>query len=745
MRRVVYSKIIYNMTMNVDMSDLFTQMIMATPQDDVALKKLLYLYICTYAHTKQDLALLAVNTLVKDCSDPDPTIRGLALRHLCQLRIPNLMEYVVPAVKKGLADSDSYVRQNAVFGLLKVHKDDPAGFGADTSDILAQVETIFVSDTEPDVIINCVHVLKDIKGRDFYPTKQVVYALLNRLKNFNEWAQCFVLELILKYTPESEDEVFDIMNVLEDRLQHTNAAVVLAATKIFLNMTLNMPDIHQQVLDRIRPPLLTLMTKGSETTYVVLNHLKLLSKHAAMMFSGDYKSFYCRFSDTTYVKLLKIDVLVLLANPNTAYDIVSELCEYVSDTSRVVVQASVKAIGSIAISCSAANGIIERLLDFLDTGSEDVVSETVVAMGVVIRQYPDAAPLCLDAVSKLSQGAVTEPKARAAFVWIVGLFVGHLQEGPYILEEMVQSFEQESLETQLELLTAVVLSFCARAPESQAMLLSALDQGIASSHQDVRDRAFMYCRLMQCGVGVLKAMMATVTSNVLVEPASAGEEWDVKREFSRFNTLRMAGVGAGFGEDEDELLLDVQPGVAAPPPPVPQQAAAPQADLLGGLGGLSVADPTPPAPAPAAAAADPFDLLGQLEAAPAASAPAPAFSLSPAAAIDAGSFQTIWGQQVTSQTVACPLAPSATDTEAVKASLQQQNIFTLASGPSPGEAKLYCFAKDEGSDIFFLMELVFDYGTMGLTATVRTDKQGPGSDTGSDMVLSVLQSLLGAG
>ena len=46
---------------------------------------------------------------------------------------------------------------------------------------------------------------------------------------------------------------------------------------------------------------------------------------------------------------------------------------------------------------------------------------------------------------------------------------------------------------------------------------------------------------------------------------------------------------------------------------------------------------------------------------------------------------------------------------------------------------------------FFLMELVFDYGTMGLMATVRTYKQGPGSDTGSDMVLSVLQSLLGAG
>lgn len=63
--------------------------------DDVVLKKMLYLYITHYATSTPDLALLAINQLLKDCIDQDPTIRGLALRSLCSLRLGNLLEYVV--------------------------------------------------------------------------------------------------------------------------------------------------------------------------------------------------------------------------------------------------------------------------------------------------------------------------------------------------------------------------------------------------------------------------------------------------------------------------------------------------------------------------------------------------------------------------------------------------------------------------------------------------------------------------
>ena len=49
------------------------------------------------------------------------------------------------------------------------------------------------------------------------------------------------------YQPVSEQEVYDLMNVLDDRLSHSNSAVVMATVKLFLHLTLRMPATHQQV------------------------------------------------------------------------------------------------------------------------------------------------------------------------------------------------------------------------------------------------------------------------------------------------------------------------------------------------------------------------------------------------------------------------------------------------------------------------------------------------------------------
>lgn len=56
-----------------------------------------------------------------------------------------------------------------------------------------------------------------------------------------------MLELVAKYVPSDSNDIFDTMNLLEDRLQHANGAVVLATVKVFLNLTLSMTDVHQQV------------------------------------------------------------------------------------------------------------------------------------------------------------------------------------------------------------------------------------------------------------------------------------------------------------------------------------------------------------------------------------------------------------------------------------------------------------------------------------------------------------------
>ena len=81
-------------------------------------------------------------------------------------------------------------------------------------------------------------------------------------------------------------QVYNIMNVLEDRLASTNSAIVVAIIKVFLFLTLMMPATHQQVLDRIREPLgLIISREQAGVTYTILNHILLLAQRAPVMFA----------------------------------------------------------------------------------------------------------------------------------------------------------------------------------------------------------------------------------------------------------------------------------------------------------------------------------------------------------------------------------------------------------------------------------------------------------------------------
>jgi AP-4 complex subunit beta-1 len=81
-QREVIKRVVAYMTLGIDVSALFSQMIMASNTSDLVQKKLVYLYLCNYAENNPDVSLLCINTLQKDCSNVSPKIRGLALRSL---------------------------------------------------------------------------------------------------------------------------------------------------------------------------------------------------------------------------------------------------------------------------------------------------------------------------------------------------------------------------------------------------------------------------------------------------------------------------------------------------------------------------------------------------------------------------------------------------------------------------------------------------------------------------------------
>ena len=58
---------IYHITIGIDVSRLFGEMCMASFTNDLIQKKMIYLYLTTYAESHSELAIMAINTFQKDC------------------------------------------------------------------------------------------------------------------------------------------------------------------------------------------------------------------------------------------------------------------------------------------------------------------------------------------------------------------------------------------------------------------------------------------------------------------------------------------------------------------------------------------------------------------------------------------------------------------------------------------------------------------------------------------------------
>ncbi|KAL4434249.1 hypothetical protein ABPG75_000690 [Micractinium tetrahymenae] len=682
-KRDCFQKLIRYMTQGIDMSAAFVPATkcVALSKHDLPLKKMLYLYLRTAAKQNAAVALLVVQTLLNDCKDLDPTIRGLAVRSMCSLRVPELMENVFQAVDAGLRDSHPYVREAAVMGVLKCFHQDPAGVRM--RGLLERVDSLLSSDSDPQVVANCLYVLQQAGMLEGRVTRQLVISLLNHIRSFSDWAQCFVLELVSSYPPASEEERFDILEVLDFGLNHANSAVVMATAKLFLHYTLGFEQQHHQVLETLKDPLQTLIQgREAEVVYAVLCNFLVLAQRYPMAFSQLYPEFFCRYDDPSYLKALKIEVLIAIADHTNAYEIAEEMTQYVKDIDEDLARAAIRAVGQIALKVPDVNGILDRLLLFLGYEKDYVTAETLIQMTDVLRRYPDAAEACVESIAAIPQESIAEPQARAAYLWVLGEYGAQIQDAPYVLEAFADDFSLEEPPVKLALLTACIKLFFRRPPECRKALGSALAAGVADASQEVHDKALLYYRLLQQGAGAAQSVVDVQRPMVTSFADSLSAETQ-DRIFDELNTLSVVyrapastfidaeqaagrveqdGLDMGAGavghkaEQESSLtqaqasLLDVSDSSAAAadgaatPPAAPAPAAV-AGSGGGGLGGLddllsfggTGAAPAAAAPPPPPAQQSAANLLGDLMggAAPSAGAPA-SLAAAPAAAAPTG-------------------------------------------------------------------------------------------------------------
>eukprot|EP00054_Salpingoeca_dolichothecata_P008265 m.47181 g.47181 ORF g.47181 m.47181 type:complete len:881 (-) comp17615_c0_seq1:27-2669(-) len=592
-KRDAVKKVIASMTVGKDVSSLFSDVINCMQTDNLELKKLVYLYLMNYAKTQPDLAIMAVNTFVKDCVDPNPLIRALAVRTMGCIRVDKITEYLCEPLRKTLKDDDPYVRKTAAVCVAKLYDIDPElvedqGFIQSLQDLM--------SDANPMVVANAVAALAEIN--DYSPAAgafdlnpATVSKLLTALNECTEWGQIFILDSLALYDPKDQRELQSICERVTPRLQHVNAAVVLSAVKVLMKHleVLEDAEYKETLIRKLAPPLVTLLSSEPEVQYVALRNINLVVQKRPQILTQHMKVFFVKYNDPIYVKLEKLDVMIRLASEDNIKQVLSELKEYATEVDVDFVRKSVRAIGRCAIKVEHASSLaVDTLLDLIQTKVNYVVQEAIVVIKDVFRKYPNKYESIIATLCE-NLDSLDEPDAKAAMIWIVGEYAERIDNADELLNSFLDNFTEENTQVQLQLLTAIVKLFLKRPSHTQELVQKVLGLSTQESdNPDLRDRGYIYWRLLLTDPAAAKAV-------VLCEKPLISEETDLL-EPSLLDELicHISSLASVYHKPPSTFVEGRTPGrrtlvktINTEEPQVNllglNSEAAPPTDLLGGL------------------------------------------------------------------------------------------------------------------------------------------------------------------
>jgi AP-1 complex subunit beta-1 len=376
------------------------------------------------------------------------------------IRVDKMVDYMEEPLRKTLRDESPYVRKTAVLCVAKLFDLSPQmcienGF----------LETLqeLVGDPNPMVVANSVTALVEINEADpetkaFFMTPVTLKKMMLALNECTEWGRVTILTSLSEYKAADQKEAEHICERVAPQFQHANPSVVLAAVKtVFLHMRYCGPELRQQYLRKMAPPLgelfkvqsqqrlmlsVTLVSSQPEVQYVALRNIDLLLQKQPDILSKEMRVFFCKYNDPPYLKLQKLEIMVRISNENNVDQLLAELKEYAMEVDMDFVRRAVRAIGQAAIKIeSAAEKCVNTLLDLIATKVNYVVQEAIVVIKDIFRKYPGyegIIPTLCQCIDDLD-----EPNARGSLIWIVGEYAEKITNAGDILSGFVDSFNEE--------------------------------------------------------------------------------------------------------------------------------------------------------------------------------------------------------------------------------------------------------------------------------------------------------------
>eukprot|EP00755_Sulcionema_specki_P037862 Sspe_Gene.23200::Locus_8995_Transcript_1_1_Confidence_1.000_Length_2929::g.23200::m.23200/K12397/AP3B; AP-3 complex subunit beta len=524
-------KIIAHISKGRDVSEFLPAVVKNVVSQSLELKKLVYLYLIHYAEDRDEV-LLSIAHFQKDMTDKSQHIRALSLRVLSSIRLPIIVQIVLLAIRKCVSDSSPWVRKAAALAVPKMYR-----LNRDEKPQLIGIIDTLLGDSSALVLGAAAHAFNETCPERTDLLHKHYRKIVGCLLDIDEWGQVAVLDTLLRYartqflspfqegykkkvlfygggsdseesTAESDDFVeYDmdpdhrlLLKSVLPLLQSQNHAVVMSVASLYFHLA---PP--QEFTGKIARALLRVAKSSREKQYVALLAVHSMASKLPGVFRPFFKEFFATTADPSFVFMLKIDILALLADSSNVSSILREFKVYAGNSEERLLVHTVRALGRVAFyNSDVADTCLAMLTELTTHTNSVVVAESVVIMRHLLQKTNAAKGKTVARLCRLLS-TMKSPVARSSIVWLVGEYAGiHpvTLTAPDTFRTLVRDFvkEEEVVKQQILILGVKLLLHNYEDPEipvrikglfAHAMRLARYDESY-----NLRDRARMIQAIM---------------------------------------------------------------------------------------------------------------------------------------------------------------------------------------------------------------------------------------------------------
>lgn len=308
-----------------------------------------------------------------------------------------------------------------------------------------------------------------------------------------------------------------IIDRMLNRLSHINPAIVLSASKVILkfSQSLDSPKLVEGLCRKISGSLVAIMGRSPEIVWVFLRNVEiLLSKYPGVV--NNPKAFFVNFNDPGFVKMQKVQILGLLCDEGSSKTIITELCEYSYDTNVEFSRFAFQNLWKIASRFESALDPVTKAIATILANAQDVgfidhlLNEAALAVETLYRRYQN--PVMLAEIFSFivkSHSRINKSESMCGLLNVLPVYTQFDVQAYEIISRLVDTFSEQTSDIQLACLTCAVRLFTqdvARYQELMPKLLETIDRLI--DNPDIRDRAFVYWRLLDLDPEIARAIVS---------------------------------------------------------------------------------------------------------------------------------------------------------------------------------------------------------------------------------------------